>query len=72
MLEGIELEKKIGEVGLVTVDVNDELKLKVSAAVEVDLLAELKKLADKTATPYDNVAIEWIEKVLKAGTLLGK
>jgi hypothetical protein len=71
ILEGNEIEQKIGDVGLVTVDVNPELKLKVSAIVEIDLLAELKKLADKTATPYDDMAIAWIEKVLKAGSVLG-
>ncbi len=70
MLEGNELEQKIGNVGSVIVDVTPELKLKISAGVEIDLLAELKKLAEKTATPLDDVAIGWIEKVAKAASAL--
>jgi hypothetical protein len=64
VLEGTEFEQKIGQVGSVTVDVTPELKLKVSASVEVDLLAEIKKLAAKTATPIDDAAIAWIEKLV--------
>ena len=66
ILEGNEFEQKIGQVGAVVVDVTPELKLSLSAKVEVDLLAEIKKLAEKTATPYDDMAIAWIEKVLAA------
>jgi hypothetical protein len=72
MLEGQEFKKEIGQVGEVTVDVTPELVLEVKAGVKVDLLAELKKLADKTATPYDNMALEWVEKLLKAGAALAK
>ena len=72
MLEGTEFKKEIGQVGEVTVDVTPELVLEVKAGVKVDLLAELKKLADKTQTPYDNMALEWIEKLLKAGQALAK
>lgn len=64
VLEGNELEQKIGQIGTVIVDVTPELKLKVSASVEVDLLAEIKKLAAKTATPIDDAAIAWIEKLV--------
>jgi hypothetical protein len=71
MLEGNELEQKIGDVGLVTVDVNPELKLKVSAVIEIDLLAEIKKLTAKTPTEYDDMGVAWIEKLLKAGSVLG-
>lgn len=70
MLEGNEFEQKIGQVGAVVVDVTPELKLKVSASVEVDLIGELKKLAEKTATPIDDAAIAWIEKLVKAGNAL--
>lgn len=64
VLEGNELEQKIGQVGTVIVDVTPELKLKVSAVVEIDLLSEIKKLAAKTATPIDDAAISWIEKLV--------
>jgi len=70
VLEGTEFEQKIGQVGSVTVDVTPELKLKVSASVEVDLIGELKKLAEKTATPIDDAALLWIEKLVKAGNAL--
>jgi hypothetical protein len=70
MLEGPEFEQKIGEVGAVIVDVTPELKLSISAKVEVDLIGEIKKLAAKTATPIDDAAIAWIEKLVKAGNAL--
>ena len=70
MLEGPEFEQKIGQVGAVIVDVTPELKLSISAKVEVDLIGELKKLAEKTATPIDDAALAWIEKLVKAGNAL--
>lgn len=70
ILEGTEFEQKIGQVGAVIVDVTPELKIKVSASVEVDLIGELKKLAEKTATPIDDAALAWIEKLVKAGNAL--
>lgn len=70
ILEGNEFEQKIGQVGAVIVDVTPELKLSVSAKVEVDLIGELKKLAEKTATPIDDAALDWIEKLVKAGNAL--
>ena len=71
MLEGKEFEQKIGNVGSVSVDVTPELKLKVVAEVEVDLVAEAKKLAAKTSTPIDDAAIEWLEKIVKGAAALG-
>ena len=70
MLEGKELEKKIGEYGVASIDVTPELKVKVEVAIEVDLIAEAKKLAEKTETPIDNTAIEWLEKIVKAAAAL--
>lgn len=70
MLEGKELEKKIGEYGAASIDVTPELKVKVEVAIEVDLIAEAKKLAEKTETPIDNTAIEWLEKIVKAAAAL--
>lgn len=70
ILNGNEFEQKIGQVGAVIVDVTPELKLSVSAKVEVDLIGELKKLAEKTATPIDDAALDWIEKLVKAGNAL--
>lgn len=71
MLEGKELEKKLGEYGTVSVDVTPELKVKVAIEAQVDLIAEAKKLALKTKTPVDEKAIEWLEKIVKGAAALG-
>lgn len=71
-LNDVEFKKEIGQVGEITVDVTNDLVLEVKAGVKIDIIAELKKLADKTATPHDNVALEWVEKILKAGSALSK
>lgn len=66
MLEGKEFETKIGDYGSASVDVTPDLKLVVGVAIEVDLVAEIKKLAEKTATPIDDAAIAWIESMFKS------
>ena len=66
MLEGKEVEKKLGEYGSVSVDVTPDLKVKVSVEAHVDLIAEAKKLAAKTQTPIDDQAIAWLEKIVQA------
>jgi len=66
MLEGKELEKKIGEYGTVSLDVTSELKVRLEVGLEVDLVAEIKKLAAKTSTPIDDAAVAWIEKIVSA------
>lgn len=65
MLEGKEIDKKIGDYGTASVDVTPDLKVKVEVGIEVDLIAELKKLADKTKTPLDNQAIAWVESMVR-------
>lgn len=65
-LEGKEFETKIGEYGSASVDVKPDLKVAIGLQVEIDLIAEVKKLADKTKTPIDNSVIEWLEKLVKA------
>lgn len=71
MLEGKELEKKIGDIGSVSVDVTPDLKLKLAVEIEIDLVAEAKKLAAKTETPIDDAAIAWLEKIAKGAAALG-
>lgn len=66
MLEGKELDYKIGEYGAATVDVTPDLKLVVGVSLEVDLIAELKKLAVKTSTPIDDAAIAWVESMIRS------
>lgn len=70
MLEGKEVEVKIGEYGSASVDVTPDLKVKVAVEATVDLIAEAKKLAAKTGTPIDDRAIAWLEKVVKANAAL--
>ncbi len=65
MLEGKELERKIGNSGSVSIDVTPDLKIKIAASVEIDILAEVKKLAVKTGTPLDDQAIAWLEALLE-------
>ena len=57
MLEGNELEKKLGEYGEVIVDVDDKLILTVGVNAKVDLIAELEKLAAKSGK-------EWLGKAV--------
>ena len=64
ILEGTELVQKLGEFGEASIDVTSDLKVIVALSAKIDLLAEVKKLADKTATPYDNAAIAWLEKLI--------
>jgi len=67
MLEGIELQKEIGDAGAVKIDVTPELKIiaEVSFKKEIDLLAIIKELAEKSATPIDDKVIEFLEKIVK-------
>jgi hypothetical protein len=62
MFEGKEVEGKIGNIGSYELDVTDKGTVKLGA--EVDIIAFLKEQAAKTATPVDDMAIAWIEKVL--------
>lgn len=64
MLEGKELEGQIGEFGGYAADINDKGQLEISLSVKIDLVAEAKKLAAKTATPVDDQAIAWLEKLM--------
>lgn len=67
MLEGKEFEKELGDAGKVTIDVTPDLKVIAEIAVkkEIDLIAVIKELAAKTATPIDDKVIEFLEKIAK-------
>lgn len=64
MFEGNELEGKIGTFGGYSADVSDKGIVKVALSVEVDLIAEIEKLAAKSETPIDDKAIAWIKLLL--------
>ncbi len=68
MFEGKELEKQLGEYGSVSVDVSPQLKVVVALEAHIDLIAEVKKLAAKTATPIDDQAIAWLEILIGASS----
>lgn len=67
MLEGIEFQKELGDAGKVSVDLTPELKViaEVAFKKEIDLIAVIKELAEKTATPIDDKVIEFLEKISK-------
>ena len=62
--KGENMEGKIGQVGEYQADVSKDGHLKLSVSVDVDLVAELEKLAEKTATPIDDQAMAWVKKML--------
>lgn len=66
MLEGKEFEHKIGEYGSASVDLTDNGEVEIAIAVKINLVEEAKKLAAKTATPIDDQAIAWLEKLMIA------
>jgi len=55
---------ELGEYGSADVDVNLNGKVKVAVNLEIDIIAEVKKLAEKSATPLDDQAIAWLEKLV--------
>ncbi len=63
MLEGKEVEGKIGEYGGYSLDLNSKGELELALNLKINLVAEAKKLAEKTKTPLDDHAIAWLEKL---------
>ena len=57
-------EGKIGSVGTWSESVSEKGVLMLMVGVEIDLIAELKKLAAKTETPIDDAVIAWVEGAL--------
>jgi hypothetical protein len=64
MLEGKEVEGKIGSVGSYHADLDAQGNLEVMVGVKVDILAELEKLAAKSATKIDDSVVEALKKLL--------
>lgn len=64
MLEGKELEVKIGDYGSASVDLSDKGMLEASVSLKIDLIAELKKLAAKTGTQLDDQFLAYVEKLM--------
>lgn len=65
MFEGKEIEGSIGEYGQYSVDVKDTGVVEASVGLKVDIIAELRKLAQKTDNSLDDKAIDFIEDLLR-------
>jgi hypothetical protein len=65
MLEGKELDKKLGEYGSAFVDINDQLMLEIGVSAKVDILAEAEKLALKSGNSLAVKAVEILKGLLK-------
>jgi hypothetical protein len=65
MLEGKELDKKLGEYGSAFVDINDQLMLEIGVSAKVDILAEAEKLALKSGNSLAVKAVEILNGLLK-------
>jgi hypothetical protein len=64
MFEGKEVQGTIGSVGQYSVDLTAQGELEVMVGLKINLVDEAKKLAAKTATPIDDTAIAWLEKLM--------
>ena len=63
MLEGKEVDGKIGSIGEYSVDLDDKGNLAVMVGVKLDLIAECEKLAAKTETKLDDSFIAVLKKL---------
>lgn len=70
LLEGNEVEKKIGDYGAVILDVTPDLKVKLQVEANIDLIAELDKLFAKTSTPIDENVFSVVKQLLAAAALI--
>lgn len=64
MLDGKEVEHKLGEYGTVSVDVDAKGVVEVAASVKVDLIAELEKLAARSDNSVDDKIVALVKAAL--------
>lgn len=64
LFAGNEFEKKIGDYGSIIVDVTPDAKIKIAVVLELDVIAELDKVAAKTSTQIDNNILSLLKTVL--------
>jgi hypothetical protein len=61
------MDKKVdfpmGEYGSASIDANTNGKVTVSVALEIDIYAELQKLADKSGNPIAEEVVTWLKKI---------
>lgn len=63
-MEVQKLEGKLGSVGSWSESVSEKGVVKLMVGVEIDIIAELEKLAEKTATPIDDMVLDWVKNAL--------
>lgn len=64
MLEGKELEGKIGTVGAYSLDVKPSGEVELMVGAKINVLTLLEEMAKKTSTPLDDQAIAWVKTML--------
>lgn len=64
MLEGKEIEGKLGAYGAYSVDVNPQGIVAASVTLQVDIIAELEKLALKSDNQIDDKIIAIVKSAL--------
>lgn len=69
MLDGNEMQGKIGEYGQYSVDVQDTGMVVMSVGIKIDLLAELRKLAKLSTNSLDDKAIDFIAHLMNKNPL---
>lgn len=65
MLDGKELEGTIGEYGSYFVDVQDVGVVEAGVSLKFDVIAALRKLAQKTTNSLDDKAVDVLESLLR-------
>lgn len=66
MLDGVELEKQLGDMGHLKIDVTNDLKIIAEIAVkkEIDLVSLLEAAVVKSETKLDDQALEILKKAI--------
>lgn len=62
---------QLGEYGQASVAFTSEAKVKVALAAEVDLIAELEKLAAQSQTKVDDQVLAYIKGLVQAANTIG-
>lgn len=66
MLDGVELEKQIGDLGHIKIDVTPELNIIAEIAIkkEINLVQLLEAHVEKTAAQWDDQGLEILKKAI--------
>lgn len=64
MLEGKELDIKLGSIGNASADINDKGEVEIAVGIKIDLIAELEKAAAKSGNKIDDSIISALKGLL--------